>query len=214
MKKYKRKLKTKIQNIVIIFESILSLFIIAGVLIGIRDLTRYLGIIYSAPTGMAYDVLKNFIGHLLLLIIGLELVIMLVKHTPDSLLEVLVFAIARKMVIYTESFLEILMGVLAVGGIFAIRKYLHGRDLEREAEKGILVGAATKVSSLNKALNTFIPEDIAETIGGVVARIAAEKGKKLVPGTTIKIADVGLSIYRMEDGVIEKIKVTRLKELE
>lgn len=168
---------------------------------------------YQSSFNDAYSNFHNFLGHLLLLVIALELVIMLIKQTPESILEVLTLTIARKLLISATTFLELLLGIIALVGIFAIRRFLHVRNLEHEAEKGILIGAATRISVLNKALSTFIPEDMAETLGGVVVRLARESDKPLMTGITVKIADVSLQVVRMEDGVIEKVKVARLKEI-
>ena len=49
---------------------------------------------------------------------------MLARHTAENLLEVLMFAIARQMVVEHLNMFETLIGVIALGTIFAIRKYL------------------------------------------------------------------------------------------
>jgi hypothetical protein len=50
---------------------------------------------------------------------------MLIRRTPESLIEVIFFVIARKMLIKTDHFYELLIGVVALAGLFAIRKYLQ-----------------------------------------------------------------------------------------
>jgi hypothetical protein len=50
---------------------------------------------------------------------------MLIRRTPESLIEVIFFVIARKMLIKTDHFYELLIGVAALAGLFAIRKYLQ-----------------------------------------------------------------------------------------
>ena len=93
---------------------------------------------------MLYDFLKipllditpgqftNFLGNALTLLIGVEFVKMLAKHTAENLLEVLMFATARQMVVEHLNMLETLVGVIAIGIIFAVRKYLL---LKTSAEK-------------------------------------------------------------------------------
>lgn len=49
---------------------------------------------------------------------------MLAKHTPGSAIEVLLFAIARQMVVEHTSPLENLIGIVTIALIFAIRKFL------------------------------------------------------------------------------------------
>jgi hypothetical protein len=63
------------------------------------------------------------------LVIGVEFTKMLIKHTPESVVDVLLFAIARQMVIYHERTLDLLIGVLAIAGLFAIKKFLLGVNL-------------------------------------------------------------------------------------
>jgi len=60
------------------------------------------------------------------LVIGVEFTKMLVKHTPDSVIEVLLFAIARQMVVYHDDTLDLLIGVAAIAGLFAVKRFLLG----------------------------------------------------------------------------------------
>ena len=66
----------------------------------------------------------EFLGNALTLLIGGEFVKVLAKHTAENLLEVLMFAIARQMVVEHLNMVETLIGVVAIDVIFAIRKYL------------------------------------------------------------------------------------------
>ena len=66
----------------------------------------------------------EFLGNALTLLIGVVFVKMLAKHTAENLLEVLMFAIARQMVVEHLNMVETLIGVVAIAVIFAIRKYL------------------------------------------------------------------------------------------
>lgn len=80
----------------------------------------------------------EFLGNALTLLIGVEFVKMLAKHTAENLLEVLMFAIARQMVVEHLNMSETLIGVVAIGIIFAIRKYLllkNSNDKEKTYDK-------------------------------------------------------------------------------
>lgn len=71
----------------------------------------------------------DFLSGALLLVMGLEFVKMLALHTAASVIDVLLFTIARQMIVTHGSALDTLLGVGAVAGIFAIRKFLHpGED--------------------------------------------------------------------------------------
>lgn len=75
---------------------------------------------------------ENLLSDILLLVVGVELAIMLVRRTPESLVEVMFFVIARKMLIKTGAIWELLIGVAALGGLFAIRKYLEHSQPARQ----------------------------------------------------------------------------------
>lgn len=68
--------------------------------------------------------LNQVLGDALALVVGIEFIKMLVKHAPEAVVEVLLFAIAREMVVTHAGSAETLMGVVAVGIIFLIRHYL------------------------------------------------------------------------------------------
>lgn len=80
----------------------------------------------------------EFLGNALTLLIGVEFVKMLAKHTAENLLEVLMFAIARQMVVEHLNMNETLIGVIAIGIIFTVRKYLllkNSNDKEKTYDK-------------------------------------------------------------------------------
>lgn len=80
----------------------------------------------------------QFLGNALNLLIGVEFVKMLAKHTAENLLEVLMFAIARQMVVEHLNMTETLIGVIAIAIIFAVRKYLllkNSNDKEKSYDK-------------------------------------------------------------------------------
>ena len=55
---------------------------------------------------------------------------MLTLHIQSALIEVLLFGIARKMLLLPKNngMAEILLGVVAIAGLFLIRKYLIKED--------------------------------------------------------------------------------------
>lgn len=66
---------------------------------------------------------EQVLGHAFNLIIGVEFIKMLAKHTPGSAIEVLLFAIARQMVVEHTTPLENLIGIISIALIFIIRKF-------------------------------------------------------------------------------------------
>lgn len=52
------------------------------------------------------------------------MIIMLIRHTPGSVIEVLIFGIARKLLIHSDNMIDIVLGIVALAGLFGIKKYL------------------------------------------------------------------------------------------
>ena len=110
------------------FEAVLAVGLLIIVLFGMMDLTRsvYNAYIVDFSNPVQYSQLNSFLAEALLLVIGIELVVMLSLHTPGVLLEVLLYAIARKLILLPKSsgMIDLLLGIFAIGCIFAIKKYL------------------------------------------------------------------------------------------
>jgi hypothetical protein len=69
------------------------------------------------------------------LVIGVEFTKMLYKHTPETVIDVLLFAIARQAIIYHESTMDMLFGVIAIAGMFAAKKFLTNLDLNKTMKR-------------------------------------------------------------------------------
>jgi hypothetical protein len=80
-----------------------------------------------------HGALEDFLSDILLVVVGVELVIMLILRTPESLLDVMFFVIARKMLIKTSEFYELLIGVAALAALFATRKFLGYVAIRQQA---------------------------------------------------------------------------------
>ncbi|NLG86788.1 MAG: hypothetical protein GX489_06190 [Firmicutes bacterium] len=110
---------------VAIIETFLAAFLIFAVASSSITLVRRLYYVITTHDFMqTYDLFQGFMAHALLLVIGLELALMLLKHTPSSIIEVLIYALARKLLIHATNAYELAVGVAALAGLFAIRKYL------------------------------------------------------------------------------------------
>lgn len=78
----------------------------------------------------------EFLEVLFTIVVGVEALKMLCKHTPGSALEVLLFAMARSIVVYHTDLKFITVGILAIAVIFAVRKYLYVHDFDTKPEEG------------------------------------------------------------------------------
>lgn len=121
-------------NVVHLFLSFLAILIlvaaaIATVVIVYRDVP----LLWRAPS--EYDALHYIIQNLLLVAIAAELALLFLFHRTSAAVEVLIFVIARKMVVSGISGLDLLAGVAALAGLVAIRFYfIPSKDQKAEKE--------------------------------------------------------------------------------
>ncbi len=119
-------------KIAYVFEYILAMVVLIAVFLGTIDVLRTIWELYVVDfqTPVGYDELNSLLGQILLLVIGVELVVMLSLHLPGALIEVLLYAIARKLLLLpkTSGMIDLVLGIIAIAGLFAIRKYLLTND--------------------------------------------------------------------------------------
>lgn len=103
-----------------LLEIVLSGLVLIGLLLSFIPLLKWMpGLLFDGN-----DVeIRGFLERALDIVIGVEFIKMLAKHSPGSSLEVLLYAIARHMVIGHESAFENLLSVAAIALIFVVRKF-------------------------------------------------------------------------------------------
>lgn len=99
--------------------SIVILVVIA--LAGVRLIMEIAG---TSVSSMDTEFFTSFLSQALSLVVGVEFVKMLCQHSAQTVVEVLMFATARQMVVEHLGPFETLIGVLSIAVLFAIRKYL------------------------------------------------------------------------------------------
>lgn len=103
-----------------LLEIVLSGLVLIGLLLSFIPLLKWMpGLLFDGN-----DVeIRGFLERALDIVIGVEFIKMLAKHSPGSSLEVLLYAIARHMVVGHESAMENLLSVSAIALIFIVRRF-------------------------------------------------------------------------------------------
>ncbi|MBQ5361451.1 MAG: transporter [Lachnospiraceae bacterium] len=131
------KIETKVLKFIILFghvlETVLAILIMIGLIISLKPLVLAMG---ELGSGME-EVLPHFLEAAFNLVIGIEFVDMLTKHSPGSALEVLLYAIVRHMVLEGGTTKDMIIGTGAILVIFIIRKYFFVKSFEEDFD-GIL----------------------------------------------------------------------------
>lgn len=112
-------LYTKLSSLL---EFCMGAILLAAILVGILLLAMNLiGTLTGSPR---LPDLSQSLGDALSLVVGIGFVEMLIKHTPEVVVEMPLSVIAREMMVVHSGLLETLMGVTTMGIILLIRKYL------------------------------------------------------------------------------------------
>lgn len=121
-------LRDKISTAATAVEIVLGLIILLACVIG------SIGLVCTTEMDQMLHVPEYFqerLSDACLIIIGIELIKMITSYTIDSVVDVMLLAIARQMVVENTTPLENLLAVLSVGVLFVIRKYLYISHLDR-----------------------------------------------------------------------------------
>lgn len=147
---------------------------------------------------------QAFLAILLSVVIGVEFLKMLIKHTPGAAIEVLLFAITRQLIVFHTSSWELFLGIVAVAGVFAIRKFIYIPTFDEDER--VIVSAKRKVKQINRMFNIKIPADGELTIGEVVGALLELKGEKIAEGSCVHFPSATVTIVSLgleNEGIIE-----------
>ena len=124
----RKKLQDKMFEISYLFELFIAVIVALAILVFAGNLIvdTFNFSILAKDSNYLLIVLDSAIT----LAIGAELIKMLCKHTPETIIEVLAFALARHLIVEHKNPLENLTTVIAIAILFAVRKFfLQKHDL-------------------------------------------------------------------------------------
>ncbi len=118
----RKKLQDKMFEASYIFELIISLLV--GVAILVFSVHMVIDLINVSVSAGGVEALVGILDDAITLAIGAELIKMLCKHTPETVIEVLAFALARQLIVGHAGAIQNIITVLAIAVLFAIRRFL------------------------------------------------------------------------------------------
>ena len=133
-------LRKKLQDIMFEISYLFELFI--AVIVGAAILILAVRMIVDMTSLELYfngaDSLVKFLDNAIILAIGAELIKMFCKHTPETVIEVLAFALARQLIVGHATAWENLVTVAAIAILFAVRRFLLKRHDMVETPDGLV----------------------------------------------------------------------------
>ena len=114
------KLQIVIHVLTSIIETVVSLVLVAGIVVALLKVPTFISLI--SETGKAG--LKELVAFAATIIIVVEFIHVIVSQNLDSVIEIVMLAITRELVINEYETWELLAGVLCIAALFAIKKFL------------------------------------------------------------------------------------------
>ena len=138
----RKKLQDKMFELSYFFELFISVIIGAAILIlSIRLALETFNLsIFSKGT----ESLVNVLDDAIILAIGAELIKMFCKHTPETVIEFLAFALARQLIVGHAKPFENLITVISIAVLFAVRRFLLKRQDMVETPDGLIKSGESK----------------------------------------------------------------------
>lgn len=203
MRKY---LQVRLYELSYYVEILISIILLVSLLILTGHLALMLTGIFSIKSGLD-TYLQNFLNQAMSIAIGVELIKMLSKHTSGTIIEVLLFAIARQIVVAHGSPVDSLLSVVALTILFATRKYLF---TSFDDTSSVVVRGSQKVKVANVLARVTLPAASKdELMRDLMFRHLEMEDKLPSIGASIAFADVALRIDHMHEGVITRIEIIK-----
>lgn len=191
-------------------EIVISLIVLVAVIGGIPDVLRYI-VLYVKSTDSAYSyaIFSEFIKHTLMLVVGLELVAMIINHQNESILTLVLYVIARKMLVYADNMTEILLGTVSIVLVFVVLKFFTVKSYKKSDKDG----------SISAGINFFDLKELygidldtkQNTLGGLIYELSKREGKEIKEGETYEYQGYDITIVEMRAGLIERVAIEKTK---
>lgn len=139
----RKKLQDKMFEVSYFFELLIS--VVVAIAIAVLSARLIVETVRVSINFDGVDSMVRILDDAIILAIGAELIKMFCKHTPETVIEVLAFALARQLIVGHAAPLENFITVVAIAVLFATRRFLLKRHDMVETPDGLIeVGGKDK----------------------------------------------------------------------
>lgn len=120
-----KKVVKVLQQICRILELVVAVFVLIGIIMSIvsllkDDIKLFEELLDDMTT------FRHYLEKIFVLVIGIEFLEMLCHPNSDNVIQVLIFLVARHMIVGETTPYEDFVSVLSIAVLFVLRKYMHG----------------------------------------------------------------------------------------
>lgn len=154
------------------------------------------------------DAMNLFLNNAFTLIIGIEFLKMVVKPTPSNIVETLIFAVSRQIVLDHDMGVT-MAGIVCIALLFLTKKYLFSHFDESEK---ICYRASARIALVNRVSRLNLPQTYGATLGELMQAELKKSGKAANVGAAVEVDGTALRVDKLgREGNISRIQV--IKEL-
>lgn len=202
MRKYLQELVTEISHYL---EILLSLILtIAMIFFAISLVANLPGFLISDVNNN--HLFENILGRALTLAVGVELIKMLSKPSPGTVIEVLLFALTRQMIVDHPKMFDFLLGIIAVAILFAIRRYLF---VKFDESTSVMIRGSQTLKMTKIIAHVSIDGPKEEKLRDYMTKRLQEENHSISVGAVLNLGSFALRIDKMRGGLITRVEVIR-----
>ena len=131
---------------------------------------------------------------------------MIITRSHESILTLILFVIARKMLVYSQGLTDILIGTVSVAIIFAVMKFILS-DKKLIAKLDNTFDASVSINKLNKEYNLNLPT-MTHTLAGLIYELAEKENIKYIhENTTIVYGQYVFRVLSIDNDIITRVRI-------
>ncbi len=120
----------------VVLEMMAAILVLIGIILSAFSIIRDIPLFY----GLTEDVstFKFYLEEIFTIVIGIEFLAMLCRPNSDNVMEVLIFLVARHMIVGDTTVYEDFVSVISVGLLCVLRRYLKNtRKKDKDKDKEV-----------------------------------------------------------------------------
>lgn len=132
-----KKVVKVLQQICRILELVVAVFVLLGIIMAIISLLKDdIKLFEELLNDMT--VFRHYLEKIFVLVIGIEFLEMLCHPNSDNVIQVLIFLVARHMIVGETTPYEDFVSVSSIAVLFVLRKYMHsgGKQSKNQTDTG------------------------------------------------------------------------------
>lgn len=206
----KSNIKSKMYAIIDFLEIVLAIIVGIAVIMGTPDLFKYIVDILNNSAGVSYIYFGSFLKHVLLLIVGLELMLMIISHSHEAVLPLVLFVIARKMLVYSDGMLDILIGTISIAIIFFVIRFVI-KENDKIAREENIFQAKISLEEINNVYGISLPVQMGDNLEELIEHLSKVEGiDKIKRGIKLTYGDYSFTVTSASKGKAERVKIKNI----